>query len=787
MRMFDRFAMIVAVLSLALVFSASGDARGRKGLGSGAKWHALGQKAEDSKDWDKALEMYEKALAASPGDAAYDLSAKRARFQAGQLHVQAGQKLRDAGEPDKALAEFQKAYALDPSSQIAEQEIKRTLEMIERLKRQTQAGGTPTVEERSLTSAELARKHDTEELSRLEPPPELKALPHQAINLRMTNQPPKVLFETVGKLAGINVVFDPEYGQQGGVTKANVELNNSTLEDALDYVATMTRSFWKPLSKNAIFVTQENPQKRREYEDNVVRVFYLTNLTTPQELTEISTAIRTVADVKKVFTYNSMSALIARGTPDQIMLAQKLVNDLDKPKAEVVVDILVMEANQSKTRDLAASIASGSKAGISTAIEFTPTHKVTTGTTTPTTDTTTDTTTSQLIALSRIAKLSTNDFAVTLPGAVLQALATSQITKVLQSPQIRAANGQKATLKIGQKVPMATGGVSTSTTVSGYSSLYNSFQYLDVGVNVDLTPTVHGSDEVTLKVKLEISSVVNYTVIAGISEPVIGQRTVEHEIRLKEGEVSIVGGLMQDQDSKTVSGVPGLSAIPGLRRLFSSESKTRDKSELLIAMIPHIVRTPGISAQNMRSVASGTETVTRLTMAPLVEAAAAVRETKPVAAPAAAPAVETPATPATTAAPMRIVFRPTTMEAQAGSTFTLELDADNARDLAAAPFHLKFDPQMLRLQEVKAGALLASDGQNTIFTRNILNESGDVTVNLNRPPDTGGVSGSGSLAVFTFQAVKPGQALVTFIDLAARDSKGQPVSQDMPRATVDIK
>jgi general secretion pathway protein D len=855
MRNFDRFLRIAAVLALLTALAAVGDAKTRKG----DKFMAEGRKAELRKDWDKALEFYEKALAEDPADVGYDLATKRVRFQAGQAHVDLGRKLRDKGELEKALAEFQKAYAVDPSSSIAEQELKRTLEMIQRDKKAAQSGAALTAEERALTPAEFAKKQETEKLGRLESPPELKPLSRQVINLRMSNQPPKVLFETVGKLAGINVVFDPDYGVpgaggQGAVTKASVELNNATLEDALDYVATMTRSFWKPLSPNAIFVTQENQQKRREYEDNVVRVFYLSNLTTPQELQEISTVIRTVADIKKVFTYTSMSALIARGTPDQIMLAEKLVNDLDKPRAEVVVDVLVMTASRNKTRDLAAAIASNGTAGLSTGIQFTPRNPVllggststgTTGTTSTTTDATqtqilsllqqltsnstglntgltsgltnssttgTSTNTQQLMSLARIAKISTNDFSITMPGALLQAMMSDSTTRVLQSPQVRASNGQKASLKIGQKVPIASGGVQPfGGQVGGFSSLYNQFQFQDVGVNVDITPTVHGNHEVTLKILLDISSVVDHVDIAGISQPIIGQNKIEHEIRIREGEVSVLGGLMQDQDTKGTSGVPGLSSVPALKWLFSSQSVQKSTQELLIALIPHIVRTPGIDDLNLRSIAAGTDTVTSVRLSarpetPPAGAAPAVKQVmgipsvsppqaagQPAAGTPPAPGTEgapaTPATPPTPPAPTEthLLFRPATVQIQSGATFTLQLDADNARDLFSAPFHLKFDPQVLKLQEIKAGTLLSSDGQKVIFTRNILNDSGDATVNLNRLPGTSGVSGSGTLAVFTFQAVKAGNAMVTFSELGARNSQMQPVSQDVPHAAVAIK
>ena len=790
---FDRYIKMALATALVLAFAAVGDARTR----NGDKFLAEGALAESHKDWDAALDAYEKAIAEDSADVAYQIAIKRVRFQAGQTHVNAGQKMRTAGELDKALAEFQKAYAIDPSSDVAEQELKKTLAMIERNR---ERGAELTPKERTLTPAELARDQEKEKLGRLMPPPFLKPLSAQPINLRMANQPAKVLYETVGKLAGINVVFDPDYASDPNARRnTSVDLNNSTLDDALDYLATMTHTFWKPLSANAIFVTTDSLPKRRDFEDNAVQVFYLTNLTTPQELQEISTVLRTVADIKKVFTYSSMNAIIARGTPDQILLAEKLVNDLDKPKSEVVIDVIVMEANRTKTRNLAATISSnGTSGGINTQIQFTPRNPVLLGGNPSASPTVTPTTTSELIALSRVGHISTGDFSITMPGALLQATMADSATKVLQSPQVRAASGQKASLRIGEKYPIASGGIQpfggSVGGTSGYGGLYQNFTFVDIGVNVDITPTVHGDKEVTLKAVLEISSHTGDVDVGGVTQPIIGQRKVEHEIRIREGEVSLLGGLMQDQDTKSVSGVPGLSNIPFLGKLFTSNVIEKDRNELLIALIPHIVRTPGITEVNMRAIAAGTEQNTHLSMAPSllgpVPAAAAETPKAPAPAPetaAPAPSV-TPAPPAPAPGPgTRLLFRPETIEVKPDQTFTIEFNVGDARDLYAAPFKLKFDPQLLRLEEVAPGGFLSSDGQKIIFTRNILNDTGDATVNLNRMPDSTGLNGTGALAVFTFKAIKPGTALVTFSDLTARDSHNQPVSQDVPHARVTIR
>jgi general secretion pathway protein D len=827
MRVLNPLSMLLAALLL-LSTAAGLDARTKKG----DKLLAEGREAEQRQQWDKALALYEQALAEDPADVGYQIPTRRVRFQAAQAHVELGLKLRARGKLDEALAEFSKAYATDPASVIAEQELRTTLEMIERNKKKDLKP-----EEEALTPAALERKQTAERMAAIQGPPELRPISPQPINLKMTNQPARVLFETVGKLAGINVVFDPDFRlDQNASRPVSVELANATLEQALDYLAAMTKSYWKPLSSNTIFVTNDNQAKRRDYEDYVVKVFYLSNITTGQELQEITTTFRSVTDIRRVFPYTAQNAIVVRGTADQVALAEKIIHDLDKPKSEVVVDVLVMEANRAKTRDLAATLTSGGAAGLSAPIVFTPRNPVLLGgDDNDDSDDTDDNTTNnsnvnlsqlssllglgglstgltssqspsaQLISLARISRISTNDFSITLPGALLEAVMGDRNTKVLQSPQVRAANGQKASLRIGDKVPIASGGIQPfgGQVGGGFGGLYSQFQFIDVGVNVDITPTVHGVGEVTLKVELEISTVRDRIDVGGISQPVIGQRKVTHEIRIKDGEVSLLGGLMQTQETRALAGIPGLMQIPILKRLFSSESVEKNESELLIALVPHIVRTQGITDVNLKSVAAGTDASVRLSYAPRAPGtAAAPPEAKP---PAAAipgvtptPAAPEPAPPAAPekpaeaakpapAAAIKVQFRPATVQVQPNGTFTVQLEVENARNLFGAPFHLKFDPQVLRLNEVKAGGLLSGDGNEIIFTRNILNDTGDATVNLFRIPGWGGVHGSGTLAIFTFQAVGKGNTTVTFSQFGLQDSQSQPLQVEVPQLQVNVQ
>ena len=801
---------VLVWISLAFLLAPSSDLLGRTRKAD--KLLKLAREAESRKDYDASLAYYNQAMSLDPGDAAYELGMRRVRFQAGASHVHAGQLLRDVGKLEESLVEFQKAFGTDPSSPIALQEIKRTMEMLERNK----AGAVPP-SQAMLTPAEMERQKTQDRIESLSSVPQLKPITSQISTLKMNNQPPKVLYETVGKLAGINVVFDPQFQFSG--KNVNLDLSNATLEEALDYIAMQTKTFWKPISANTIFVAEDNVTKRRDYEDQLVKVFYLKNVTSVQEFQEIVTAVRSVTDIRRMFTYAAQNAVMCRGTVDQIGLAEKLFHDLDKPKSEVVVDVIVMEANRDKTRDYAAGLVSGGKTGLVIPVGFNPrggttttttnTTPSTTGTPSVTTPSSTTTTTggssnSSSISVSQIGKVSFSDFSLSLPGALLQAVMSDSETRVLQSPQVRASDGQKVSLRIGDKVPYATGsfqsGIGGVGQGGGFSPLASTqFQFAEVGVTVDMTPHVHGSDELTLHVLIEISNVSRTVTISGVDQPVISQRKNEAEIRLRDGEVSLLGGLMQGQDSNSVSGIPGLVNVPILGKLFfGSSNKNVSHGELLIALVPHIIRSPSISPLDMRGVSAGTDQVVKLSyQQPRSDNPPAVPAPSTVS-PAAPPAVTPPATPPVPEAapktppealgPPSLTFAPSAVQAPLSGPAVVILRGQNMTDLSVAPFHVKWDPKLLRLDQVTPGALIGDGGpQTSPPSVNIRNDTGDATITISRITGAPGVNGSGELAKLMFVAVGKGTGTIAITDVGLRNSKQEPISASGPTMPVTIQ
>jgi general secretion pathway protein D len=470
--------------------------------------------------------------------------------------------------------------------------------------------------DKAQTPADRVRRDAEKKLETLMDAPMLKPIQRQIVNLKLNNQPARVLFETISKMTGINVLFDPDFVSQNSGKTFPIDFQNTSLEEALDYLSILTKAYWKPISQNAIYVTLDNPQKRRDYEDYILKVFYLQHALEPQELNEIANAVRVVGECRKVVPYPAQMALMVRCTSDQVALVGKIINDMDKPRSEVVLDVFVLEANRTRTRSLAATIANGTKAGISQQIGFTPRNPILTGGSNSDDTTTTTTTNSGLIALSQIGRISTNDFSVNLPGGFLQALLEDRTTRVLQNPQIRTVDNKKASLRIGDRYPYATGSLNTGGIGGGVGGIspvvQTQFQFAEVGVNVDITPKIHGNEEISLRVEVEVSNIRDQVDIGGLRQPVIGQRKIGEDIRIREGEVNVMGGLTTTNASRNKSGIPGLIDIPGLSWLFGTDGQDKSESELLVILVPHLVRAPDITDLNLRGVNTGTDATVKL-------------------------------------------------------------------------------------------------------------------------------------------------------------------------------
>jgi len=736
------------------------------GCPKGGEHYKAARQAEDLQDYDTALQYYQKALASDPQNADYRIKLNQIRFEAGEFHIKKGQDLREKGDLQGAAAEFQRAATIDRSSAVAIQELRSTVDqMNDTARKQDEAAAGPN----NTVDADLASA-----------PPELKPLSDAPVSLKMVNDV-KLIFDTIAKQAGINVIYDPDFPAR----RISVELNNVTLQQALDIVCIQSKTFWKPVTENIIFVAQDTTQKHKDYDEQMVETFYLSNTIQSQDLTEIANGLRQVLNLTKVQQLNSQNAIIVRDTPDKLAIARRLLKDIDKAKPEVVIQVEVLSASTDRLRDL------GILPGQSASITFTP--PATTSTTGSTT------TTPPPSAPLKGFSFSSAYYSVTLPGATANFVLTDTTTKIIQNPEIRSIDGQPAKLNIGSRVPIATGsfqaGVGVGTT--SVNPLVNTqFTYIDVGVNVNITPRIHPNHEVSLKVALEVSQVTGTATIGGIQQPIIGQNKIEHDIRLREGEANILGGLFTKTDSKTVNGWPGLAQIPLMKYLFADNKVDHAQSDILIVLTPRIVRLPDWTRGDLRPISSGVEqniTTRRQSDIRTPEMNKPVpAPQQPAAQPPPAPTAG-PATPA--AAPQvpagtqgaRLRFDPQALTLAPGQTATLGVAVDNVNDLYSIPMMLQYDPAVISIEDVQHGTFLSSGNQEIAIVQGGDKSKGQVMIAATRQPNTPGVSGSGTLLGVVIKAIGPGATNLSIVQVNAKDSQQKPLALLTTEASVQVK
>ena len=523
-----------------------------------------GVRAVQRKQFDAAYEFFKKAYTLKPEEPTYATAYLRSRTYAAAQHVANAMKLRDELKLQDALTEFEHAAEIDSTNYVAAQGVRETEAL---LKKQAESGRPPAINPESPLAKQVAA---------LEGPIELEPSPNAPITMRITNTA-DMIYRAIGKLGGINVLFDLDYKPQ----KITVELNEVMVIDALKMVALESKTFFRPISPTAIFVAAEG--KRKEYESNVMKTFFLRNASTPAELQEVVGTLKGMLEISRIQVNPTRSSITVRGTPDQLVLAEKLIAEADKAKAEVIIDVAVMEVDRTRINNM------GTTLPTSTTITPVP------GGTAPTTP------------VVSFGSINGNNYVIPLPSATFTLLMSDSHTKVLQRPQVRALDNEKATLKIGDRIPIATGSFTPGIGAGGISPLVNTqFQYLDVGVNIDITPHVHSSRDVTLKMTLEISSVTGTSNIGGIAQPTIGQRRIEHETRLQDGELNLLAGILEDTETKSLSGYPWLTRIPILKYLFGQENKEHDEHEVVFAITPHIVRAEEITDDDLRVIDVGT-------------------------------------------------------------------------------------------------------------------------------------------------------------------------------------
>jgi general secretion pathway protein D len=516
--------------------------------------------AEQQQDYDLAVAEYMKAARARPDDRSIRLALDRAKLRASQEHFNRARRHLATNRTEEALIEFQLAAELNPANGDIQDEL-RSLRTQLRTKIATDREGRTTLE--ALITDSLAAP-----LPGADVPADV-TLPDTLI---FREASARDIFTAIGKFSNLSVVFDPAFRDQ----PVSIDLRQASIDQALTSLAQSTRNFWRVTAPRTVAVVPDTAAKRREYEEEIVRTFFLSNA----DLKETVDVLRIVVDARRLAPTAATNAITIKDTPERVAAAGRIITALDKARPEVVIDVELLEVDRTRLRDYGLQIASPGESP--TGLD----GQVTVGS-------------SDGITLRDLRNLTSSDVLLTnLPGLFYRLLKTDSNTRTLANPQLRTSEGMAAQARFGERVPVpvttfapiAAGGVQTQPITS--------FNYENIGVNIDITPRTHHDDDVSLAVKIEVSSI-SGTGFGNL--PTFGNRSINTVIRLRDGETNMLAGLIRDEERKVLSGVPGLSDIPVIGRLFAFNRMQVQETDIILTLTPHIVRVLDLTDADVRA------------------------------------------------------------------------------------------------------------------------------------------------------------------------------------------
>jgi len=518
-----------------------------------------GEKADRLQDYDCAVLEYRKAVKDAPDNVQYRRALQRARLRAANDHVTMARRLAGRGLYNEAMNEYQLALELDPNAPGVAEGMREVEAERQR--------GRASLEEAKVRAREKA-------LPGLDLGPEAQ----QPLDLVFRNANLREAYLALGRAAGVNVTFDPAFQD----TTISLDLKDVGFEQALNAFAAAGRTFHRVVDAKVLSVVPDTATKRREFEQQVVKTFFLSNA----DLKETIDLVRVVLGARRVAPVPGANAVTINDTPDKVAAAERIVEVVDKRRAEVVVDVQILEVSRNKLKEYGIYLTSGLDAagteGIAAGVFPDPT-----------------------VTNPDEGPYDRDNLVVSsLPGAVLRLLESDSSTRLLANPQLRVSEGETAQARFGDQVPVpvttftaiATGGVAQQPITS--------FEYKNVGVNIDITPRAHHDGEVSLQLKLEISAV-GAAGYQGL--PTFNSRTVNSAIRLRNGETNILAGLILDNERRGLTGVPGLASIPFIGHLFAKNRDEAQQTDIVMTLTPHVIRRTEIDEQDLRSFLVGGE------------------------------------------------------------------------------------------------------------------------------------------------------------------------------------
>jgi general secretion pathway protein D len=512
--------------------------------------------AERAEDYDRAVAEYTRALRTRPDSLDARTGLERARLRASEYHYNRGRRFSAAGRLDDAMVELQAAFELNPASADAERALRET---------RTQARAKVAVTREGRTALETLI-----ERTRNVPPPGLD-LPNSLklpASLLFREASSRDVLTAMARFADVNLVFDPAFRD----VPLTIDLRNTTFEDGLEAVCGSTHNFYRVTAPRAITVIPDTPAKRREYEEEVVRTFYLGNA----DVKETIDLLRMVIDMRRLNAVTGINAISVKDTPERIQAAARLIAAIDKARPEVVVDVEVLEVNRTRLLEYGLQMATAGSSGVDGTVDVNKTS----------------------LTLQDLRNLTKSGVFLTgVPALYYRLLKYDSASRTLANPQLRTSEGMTATARFGDKVPIPNTTFTPIATGGTAQQPVTSFNYENIGVNIDITPRTHHNDDVSLTLKLEVSSI-SGTGFGGL--PTIGNRAITSVIRLRDGETSILAGLIRDDERTTLDGIPGLSDIPVVGRLFAKNHRERTETDVILTLTPHIIRVLDISEADLR-------------------------------------------------------------------------------------------------------------------------------------------------------------------------------------------
>ena len=541
-----------------------------------------GQEAAKAGDWDAAVGFYRQALQDDPDRPDYKIALERAMLAASQIYVARARAFETAEQPEEALRAYRKALEFEPGNRPVAQRAGE----IERMLRDRLEAAAPRPEIEKLR--EEARRQSAE--------PILNPASRDPLSIRFTNAGIRDVLTFIGNATGINVTYDRDF-QDRPIT---LTLEGVTLEQALQQIMIANQLFYKVLNERTIIVAADTTQKRTQYEEQVIRTFFLSHADAT-EISQLITGIVRVAGVAiqpTIVANKTANTITVRATGSVVQIIERMISSNDKPRAEVVVDVQILEVNRERAKQYGLNLTDYAVGGV-----FSPETSPGTNATAPS-----GVGSPAPFNLNTISTgISTADFYLAVPAAVMRFLESDSSTKTLAKPQLRGAEGQKLTLNLGEDVPVPS---TTFTPIAGGGAAtqpLTSFAYRTVGVIVEMTPRVTYEGEIILELSVESSARGQDTNIAGQNLPSFLSRKVVTKLRLRDGEANLLAGLLREDERRSLRGFPGVLRLPLVKQLFSGNDESIRQSDIVMLLTPRIIRTHELTASDLSPIYVGTQ------------------------------------------------------------------------------------------------------------------------------------------------------------------------------------